>query len=102
MWTMENPKALLRTRDFMENFNHLRSTVYYCMWGMDYKKATDIWISINGQRGEIQHNPKCNHKKHTEFAQKGSKQGHTTRNKTTTELGAIPQKLLLELFERTR
>jgi hypothetical protein len=46
-WFIENPRALLRTRDFMQSLDAHRHTVTYCCYGFDYRKETDIWTNVN-------------------------------------------------------
>lgn len=38
---IENPRAMLRKMPFMQGWH--RSTVTYCQYGAEYRKATDIW-----------------------------------------------------------
>ena len=53
-WFIENPHALLRTRECMTDIEHLRNTVTYCHYGYDYRKETDLWTNIDV--GEL---PRC-------------------------------------------
>jgi len=40
-WVLENPRALLRTMNFMKPYP--RATVSYCQYGHDRMKPTDLW-----------------------------------------------------------
>jgi len=40
---IENPRGMLRHMDFMQEFN--RHTVWYCQYGDDRAKPTDIWTN---------------------------------------------------------
>ena len=53
-WIIENPRALLRTRPFMEKYAALRHTVTYCKYGFDYRKETDIWTNL-----DVELRPRC-------------------------------------------
>ncbi len=43
IYFIENPRAMLRKQDFMENLP--RKTITYCQYGTPYQKATDIWTN---------------------------------------------------------
>lgn len=42
-WIIENPMGLLRHRDFMQEYAPCRTTVSYCLYGLPYRKNTDLW-----------------------------------------------------------
>ena len=77
-----------------ETYNHLRTTVFYCAWGMDYKKETDLWICRNNERAEFAANRPGTHRVHAEHAQRCGKR---TRH-TAQELGTIPEELVRALL----
>ena len=57
-FVIENPRAKMRTH-YPEILGVKPTTVYYCMYGMEYMKPTDIWTNVPFiTRG------KCTHKKH--------------------------------------
>ena len=69
-FTMENPRAALRRRDYMqidtwpETLKAVLRTVDYCAFGYPYRKATDIWTSLlnwtpTGQTGSGRCERKC-------------------------------------------
>lgn len=39
-WILENPRGKLRT---LEGFTDVRETVFYCQYGVGFKKPTDLW-----------------------------------------------------------
>jgi hypothetical protein len=45
-WLMENPRAMLRKQDFMQEIP--RWTVTYCQYGDTRMKPTDVWGTIEG------------------------------------------------------
>jgi site-specific DNA-cytosine methylase len=47
-YTFENPRGMLRKMPFMQEFK--RYTVWYCQYGDDRAKPTDIWTNLNGIR----------------------------------------------------
>lgn len=56
-WLVENPKGKMRyVYPFIRHT--MFKTVDYCMYGLPYKKPTDIWTNIPFEP------KKCNHKKH--------------------------------------
>lgn len=92
---IENPRGMLRKMSFMKDF--IRRTVWYCQYGDDRAKPTDIftndfeWIPRpvckNG-------NKKCHH----EPAPRGSKTG-TQGRKGSYERSRIPEELCIEILK---
>lgn len=41
VWVLENPRGLLRTFDFMQQYH--RETITQCQYGLPTQKATDLW-----------------------------------------------------------
>lgn len=91
---IENPRGMLRKMPFMQEFK--RYTVWYCQYGDDRAKPTDIWtnsktwtprpICKNG-------NPDCHH----ERAPRGSKTG-TQGKKGSYNRSIIPDALCGEIL----
>ena len=46
VWFIENPVGHLQHRDFMQPLQPLKHECTFCMYGTDYRKATDIWSNI--------------------------------------------------------
>lgn len=91
---IENPRGMLRKMPFMHEFK--RHTVWYCQYGDDRAKPTDIWTNSttwiprpmckNG-------NPNCHH----ERAPRGSKTG-TQGKKGSYNRSIIPDDLCGEIL----
>ena len=99
--SFENPRGMLRKMPFMIELessipNFRRDTVWYCQYGDDRAKPTDIWtnsktwiprpVCKNG-------NPNCNHQR----APRGSKTGTQGRKNSYTR-SMIPKQLCIELL----
>lgn len=98
VYYIENPRGGLRKMDFMKDFP-IRNTVWYCQYGDDRAKPTDIWTNNKGwiPRPEC-HNFRNNIKHcHHESAPRGSKTG-TQGKKGSYERSKIPYKLCYEIL----
>ena len=94
---IENPRGMLRKMPFMQEFK--RHTIWYCQYGDDRAKPTDIWtnsttwipkpICRNGNKA-------CHHQP----APRGSKTG-TQGRKGSYERSRIPDLLCDELLKST-
>mgnify|MGYP000694523736 FL=1 len=86
---IENPRGMLRKMPFMQQFK--RHTVWYCRYGDNRAKPTDIWTnSLTWQP-----RPQCfngNKKCHHEAAPRGSKTG-TQGIKGSYDRSMIPKEL---------
>ena len=96
---IENPRGMLRHMDFMQEFK--RHTVWYCKYGDDRAKPTDIWTNstewiprpmcknfkYNKETGEII-DGHCHHESARRGAKTGTqgKKGSYNRSKIPTEL----------------
>ena len=89
IYFIENPRA----RWFLPV--ETRHTVWYCQYGDDRAKPTDIWTNLKGWIGKQCHNGNtlCHHQP----APRGSKTG-TQGIKGAKNRGKIPEKLFEELF----
>lgn len=89
---IENPRA--RMRWFMpEDF---RKTVWFCQYGDDRAKPTDLWTNIPFTPKQCRNgNKECHHQP----APRGSKTG-TQGRKGAIERGKIPYRLIRELIEK--
>lgn len=89
---IENPRA--RARWFLPE--EWRKTAWYCQYGDNRAKPTDIWSNLD------EWNPKTckngNKDCHHEAAPRGSKTG-TQGLKTTKERSVVPKALIEEIFE---
>lgn len=99
---IENPRGMLRKMPFMKQFE--RKTVWYCRYGDDRAKPTDLWsnniYSLFNQNG-WKPRPRCynnNKKCHHESAPRGSKTGTQGRG-GAYERSKIPDNLCIEILE---
>jgi hypothetical protein len=91
---IENPRGMLRKMPFMQEFK--RHTIWYCQYGDDRAKPTDIWTNSENWKPRPQcknGNPNCHHQK----APRGSKAG-TQDKKDSYQRSIIPQQLCLEIL----
>jgi len=95
IYFIENPRA--RARWFLPEYN--RITVWYCQYGDNRAKPTDIWHNLKNWEGkQCKNNSKtCNH----ERAPRGSKTG-TQGLKGRKERGRIPEALFKEIFNHIK
>lgn len=102
-FTFENPRGMLRHMPFMNEFK--RHTVWYCQYGDDRAKPTDIWTNIeNWQPKKECHNYKydkegniINQHCHHASARRGAKTGTQGRKDAHTR-SLIPHELCLEIM----
>ncbi|MCA9495766.1 MAG: DNA cytosine methyltransferase [Nanoarchaeota archaeon] len=103
---IENPRGMLRHMDWMQEFK--RHTVWYCKYGDDRAKPTDIWTnSVNWIPKEECHNYKYNKDGsiinkhcHHESARRGAKTG-TQGKKGSYNRSKIPRQLCIEILQST-
>jgi hypothetical protein len=91
---IENPRGLLRKMPFMQEFN--RHTIWYCQYGEDRAKPTDIWTNSKTwvPRKECRNgNKDCHHQP----SPRGSKKG-TQGKKGSYERSQIPKQLCFEIL----
>ena len=91
---IENPRGMLRKMPFMQDFK--RHTIWYCQYGDDRAKPTDIWTNSKDwiPRPQCKNgNPDCHHQR----APRGSKTG-TQGRKGAYERSIIPYELCLEVL----
>ena len=100
-WFIENPRGLLRKMPFMEEFlketGGVLQTVWYCQYGDDRAKPTDIWTNfIKWKPRPVckNNNPDCKH----ERAPRGSSTGTQGRG-TYKDRSRIPPALFEEIFQ---
>lgn len=100
---IENPRGALRHMEFMEPFK--RHTVWYCQYGDDRAKPTDIWTNST----DWDPRPVCRNFKydydgevinrhcHHQSAQRGAKTG-TQGRKNSYERSKIPKELCIDIL----
>lgn len=91
---IENPRGMLRKMPFMQEFK--RHTVWYCQYGDDRAKPTDIWTNNE----EWLPRPMChngNKNCHHQPAPRGSKTG-TQGRKGSYNRSMIPHQLCIEVL----
>lgn len=92
---IENPRGMLRKMTWMQEFQ--RHTIWYCKYGDDRAKPTDIWTnSTKWIPRPICHNGNKNC--HHQPAPRGSKTG-TQGKKGHYERSRIPEQLCSEILE---
>jgi site-specific DNA-cytosine methylase len=94
---IENPRGMLRKMPFMQQFK--RHTIWYCQYGDDRAKPTDVWT--NSQTWIPRHichngNKNCDHQP----APRGSRTG-TQGRKGSYDRSKIPQQLCEEILKST-
>ena len=103
IYFIENPRGMLRHMEFMEYLT--RHTVWYCKYGDDRAKPTDIWTnSTTWKPRQMCHNYKYDKQGniidkhcHHESARRGAKTG-TQGKKGSYERSKIPQQLCEEII----
>jgi len=91
---IENPRGILRKMPFMQKFK--RHTIWYCQYGDNRAKPTDIWTNSKDwiPKPECKNgNPNCHHRP----APRGSKMRMQGR-KSSYERSIIPEELCLEVL----
>jgi site-specific DNA-cytosine methylase len=91
---IENPRGMLRKMPFMQQFT--RHTIWYCQYGDDRAKPTDIWTNSKTWTPR----PMChngNKNCHHQPAPRGSKTG-TQGKKGSYERSKIPNELCVEIL----
>ena len=100
VWFIENPRGLMRKilpQKLKENnIDFIQYTIWYCQYGDDRAKPTDIWTNLKGFQPKICKNNSisCNHQR----APRGSKTGTQGRS-NAFERSKIPSKLIKEFIE---
>ena len=92
---IENPRGMLRKMPWMQEFK--RHTIWYCQYGDERAKPTDIWTNSDKWIPKpVCHNgnKECHHAP----APRGSKTG-TQGRKGSYERSKIPEKLCYEVLE---
>ena len=94
---IENPRGMMRKMPFMQRFK--RHTIWYCTYGDDRAKPTDIWTNSETWKPRkicYNGNKNCHH----QSAPRGSKTG-TQGKKGSYERSKIPIELCKEIIEST-
>ena len=92
---IENPRGMLRKMPFMQDFK--RYTIWYCQYGDDRAKPTDIWTNSTDwiPRPQCKNgNVNCHHQP----APRGSRTG-TQGRKGSYERSVIPEQLCIEIIQ---
>jgi hypothetical protein len=93
-WIIENPRGLLRKTHIIDN-KYLKTT-WYCQWGDNRAKPTDLWSNFDFEERMCKNgNKDCHHEK----APRGSKKG-TQGRKNNHERSKVPE-LLVEHIIKT-
>lgn len=94
VYFIENPRGMLRKMPFMQEFN--RHTIWYCKYGDERAKPTDIWTNSKDwiPRPQCKNgNKDCHH----QAAPRGSKTGTQGRN-NSYDRSKIPYELCVEVL----
>jgi len=95
---IENPRGMLRKMPFMQEFE--RHTVWYCQYGDDRAKPTDIWTNSKSWIPRpMCHNGNTNC--HHQPAPRGSKTG-TQGRKDSYNRSMIPHQLCIEALSSVK
>ena len=92
---IENPRGMMRKMPFMQEFK--RHTVWYCTYGDERAKPTDIWTNSENwiPRNQCKNgNKNCHH----QSAPRGSKTG-TQGRKDSYNRSKIPVRLCIEILK---
>jgi len=95
VYFIENPRGMLRKMPWMQKFN--RHTIWYCQYGDDRAKPTDIWTNSKNWIPR----PQChngNKNCHHQPAPRGSRTGTQSR-KNSYDRSKIPQELCEEILK---
>jgi len=94
----ENPRGMLRKMPFMQPFT--RHTIWYCQYGDDRAKPTDIWTNSKSWKPRpICHNG--NKDCHHQSAPRGSRTG-TQGRVGSYERSIIPEQLCIDVISSLR
>lgn len=103
---IENPRGMMRHMEWMNRVEHKRHTVWYCKYGDDRAKPTDIWTNSPNWIPR----PMCRNYKYDEqgniidkhchhaSARRGAKTGTQGRD-GSYERSKIPNELIKEIFD---
>lgn len=92
---IENPRGMLRKMPFMQEFT--RHTIWYCQYGDDRAKPTDIWTNSKTWIPK----PMCrngNKDCHHQSAPRGARTG-TQGRKCSYTRSAIPEQLCIDIYK---
>lgn len=92
---IENPRGMMRKMEFMQEFR--RHTIWYCQYGDDRAKPTDIWTNSPTwiPKKECHNNNKnCHHQPAPSGSQKG-----TQGRKDSYNRSRIPENLCFEVLK---
>lgn len=92
---IENPRGMMRKMEFMQEFR--RHTIWYCQYGDDRAKPTDIWTNSSTwiPKKECHNNNKnCHHQPAPSGSQKG-----TQGRKDSYNRSRIPENLCFEVLK---
>lgn len=92
-WFIENPRGVMRKMAFMEGLH--RETVWYCQYGDERAKPTDIWNNVPQWKGKTCKNGNTDHTP----APRGSKTG-TQGLSGSKDRSRIPSDLFHEIFNK--
>jgi len=94
-YIIENPRGLMRKMPSMRG--HVRDTVWYCQYGDNRAKPTDLWTNFGLSDPQIckNSNPNCHH----ERAQRSTTQG-TQGLKNNYDRSIVPPQLCHEILNQ--
>ena len=92
-WVIENPRGMMRKMPQLDKYNPYRQTPWYCQYGDNRAKPTDIWTNIKWVAKSCKNgNPNCHH----ERAPRGAKTG-TQGLKGAYDRSIVPAQLCKDL-----
>ena len=100
-WVIENPRGMMRKMPQLEKYNYYRQTPWYCQYGDERAKPTDIWTNIKWvaktcKNYKFQNGIIINKHCHHETARRGAKTG-TQGVKGAYNRSVVPKELCEEL-----
>lgn len=102
LWLIENPATgYLKTRPVMQGLERLMHTCSYCMYGLEYRKHTNIWTNARVALRCCTSTTPCEHKaltgRHPRHAQYGTTPSGRRGYRPTTTY-QVPQLLMRQLL----
>ena len=103
LWSIENPRGLLRERPFMQPLHRYLHPCSYCRSGFPYRKNTDIWTNCETELLRCSSATPCPSQRifqrHLSSAQHGYKVGRTEVTGTHRKNAyRLPEALVHEIY----
>jgi C-5 cytosine-specific DNA methylase len=101
-WIIENPQTG-KLKEQLMMYGLPYDDVDYCKYGMPYRKRTRLWNNIDEWTPRPLCKRDCNsmnetRTRHNEIAQRGPGKAHSENRQRLTQLYAVPNQLIIEIF----